>query len=143
MYKNIVIPIDLSAKYSWNAIIPQLLTLVNAFGSKLHFINVIPDYGLQMVEDYLPKNWLKDQKKKNADMMQALVDKYIPNDVDVDCHICKGAVYDEVIQYASNIAADLIILSAVRPELKGYMLGPNASKIVRHSQTSVLVIRGK
>ena len=77
MYKNIVIPIDLSAKYSWNAIIPQILSLVNAFGSKLYFIHVIPDYGLQMVEDYLPKSWFKDHAKKSSDTMKSLIDKYI------------------------------------------------------------------
>jgi universal stress protein F len=143
MYKDIVIPIDLSAKYSWNAIVPQVLSLASVFSSKLHFIHVIPDYGLQMVEDYLPKNWFKDQTKKSSEAIEALMNKYIPKDIEADYHICKGAVYDAVIQYANNVSADLIVLSAVRPELKGYMLGPNASKIVRHSQTSVLVIRDK
>jgi universal stress protein F len=143
MYKNIVIPIDLNAKYSYNALISQVLSLANVFGSKLYFIHVIPDYGLQMVEDYLPKNWFKDQTKRSSEAMQSLIDKYIPKDVEADYYICKGAVYDEVIRYSNDVSADVIVVSAVRPELKGYMLGPNASKIVRHAQTSVLVIRDK
>ena len=143
MYKNIVVPIDLSGKYYWDVMIPQILSLVHVFNAKLYFINVIPDYGLQMVEDYLPKNWLKDQTKKSHDTIQQLITKYIPEEVDVTTKIVKGAVYDEVIQYSASVNADLIVVSAVRPELKGYMLGPNASKIVRHAETSVLVIRDK
>lgn len=141
MYKNIVIPIDLSTKYSWKSVIPQVLNLANAFGSNIHMIHVIPDYGLAMVEDYLPKDWLRDQKKKSSDHIEELIKKYFPQDFSVSYFVTKGAVYDQVIQYANKVEADLIVLSAVRPELRDYMLGPNASKIVRHSQTSVLVIR--
>ena len=65
----------------------------------------------------------------------------MPTDVDITCHIGRGAIYDEVIKYSEAINADLIMISAVRPQLRDYMLGPNASKIVRHSSISVLVIR--
>jgi nucleotide-binding universal stress UspA family protein len=37
--------------------------------------------------------------------------------------------------------ADLIVLAAHRPELKDYLLGPNASRVVRHAKCSVYVIR--
>ena len=61
--------------------------------------------------------------------------------MDVDYYIGRGAVYDEVIKYSENENADLIIISAVRPQLRDYMLGPNASKIVRPSSISVMVVR--
>ena len=32
-------------------------------------------------------------------------------------------------------------MSANRPELKDYLLGPNAARVVRHSDVSVLVVR--
>ena len=116
MYKNIVIPIDLSEKYSWKSVVPRVLSLVTAFGAKLHLVHVIPDYGLQMVEDYLPSNWFNDQLQKSKDHIKALIDKYIPEEIEVTTHICKGAVYDEVIQYSANVSADLIVVSAVSPE---------------------------
>ena len=43
--------------------------------------------------------------------------------------------------YSEKVNADLIMLTAVRPQFKDYMLGPNASKIVRHSSISVMVVR--
>lgn len=141
MYKNIVVPIDLSDKQSINAAFPHALNLVNAFGSDLHLVHIIPDFGTKLLEDYLPKNWMSDQKEKYSTQLKNLVKKYIPEEIKANCYIGRGAIYDEVINYANKANADLIIVSAVRPQLRDYMLGPNASKIVRHSSVSVLVVR--
>jgi universal stress protein F len=141
MYKNIVVPIDLSDKQLIKAILPPTLNLVNAFGAELHLLHIIPDFGTKLVEDYLPKNWMSHQKEKCEDQLQEMVRKYLPQEIKVKCHVGRGAVYDEVINYSNTVNADLIIISAVRPQLRDYMLGPNASKIVRHSSISVLVVR--
>ena len=45
MFKNIVIPVDLSDKHSINAVFPAALNFVNAFGSKIHLIHIVPDFG--------------------------------------------------------------------------------------------------
>ena len=36
---------------------------------------------------------------------------------------------------------DLIIMASHRPELQDYLLGPNAARVVRHANCSVLVVR--
>tara|TARA_B110000503_G_scaffold36600_1_gene59850 strand:+ start:50 stop:478 length:429 start_codon:yes stop_codon:yes gene_type:complete len=141
MFKNIIIPVDLSDKESIKVIFPAALNFVNAFGSKLHLVHIIPSFGMKMVEEYLPRHWMRDQKEKYNKLFDGLVKNFIPEDVEVLFHIGRGAIYDEIINYSEKVEADLIILSAVRPQLKDYMLGPNASKIVRHSSISVLVIR--
>lgn len=140
-FKNIIIPVDLADKQSMTAVLPIAANFAATFSSKLHFIYIIPDYGMKMIEDYLPKNWLKDQKGKYDMQIKNLVTPYIADNIKVDFHVGRGGVYDEVINYSNQVEADLIILSAVRPQLKDYMLGPNASKIVRHANISVLVVR--
>ncbi|MEP3300223.1 MAG: universal stress protein, partial [Pseudoruegeria sp.] len=37
--------------------------------------------------------------------------------------------------------ADLIVIGAHRPDFKDYLLGPNAARVVRHSECSVYVVR--
>ncbi|MGI4776197.1 MAG: universal stress protein [Janthinobacterium lividum] len=140
-FKKVVIPIDLSDKSSIGAALSIALNFVNNFGSNLHFVHIIPDFGMKIIEDYLPKHWVKDQKEKYNSRMRQLIKDYIPEEMTVDFYVGRGAVYDEVIQYSNEIKADLIIVSAVRPQLRDYMLGPNASKIVRHAGISVLVAR--
>ena len=141
MFKNIIIPVDLADKQSLKAVFPPALNFVNAFGSKLHLIYIMPDFGMKMIEDYLPRHWMSDQKQKYTNQFDEIVEKYVPKGVDVSYYIGRGAVYDEVIKYSESENADLIIISAVRPQLRDYMLGPNASKIVRHSSISVMVVR--
>ena len=141
MYKNIVIPVDISDVQSIRSVLPIVLNFVNAYGAKLHFVHIVPDFGMKMIEDYLPKHWVRDQTAKCNAQIKELIDKYVPNEIKVDLYVGRGAVYDEVIQYSNKVEADLIVVSAVRPQLKDYMLGPNASKIVRHAGISVLVVR--
>ena len=141
MFKNIVIPIDLADKHSIKVMLPTAINFVQAFNATLHFVYIIPDFGMKLIEDYLPKNWVKDQKSKYEEQIESLIQHYVPHEMKVNFHVSRGAVYDEVIQYANEIKADLIIVSAVRPQLRDYMLGSNASKIVRHAGVSVLVVR--
>lgn len=141
IFQKIVIPVDLSDKTSINSVLKVALNYVEKFNSKLHFVHIIPDFGMKMIEDYLPKYWLQDQKDKYHNKIKELIKNHISEDIQVDFYIGRGAVYDKIIQYANEIRADLIIISAVRPQLKDYMLGPNASKIARHANTSVLVVR--
>lgn len=141
MFKNIIIPVDLSDKESIKVVFPAALNFVNAFGSKLHLVHIMPNFGMKMVEEYLPRHWMSDQKEKYNKLFDDMVKKFIPEGIKVEFHIGRGAIYDEIINYSEKVEADLIILSAVRPQLRDYMLGPNASKIVRHSSISVLVVR--
>lgn len=141
MFNNIIIPIDLTDKQSLKAVFPPALNFVNAFNSKIHLVHIMPDFGMKMVEDYLPRHWMNDQKQKYNKAFEEIVEKYIPNNVEVFYYVGRGAIYDEIIKYSESVSADLIIIAAVRPQLRDYMLGPNASKIVRHSSISVMVVR--
>jgi len=141
MFTNILIPIDLADKKSIKGILSKASMFATNFQAKLHFIYVISDFGMKMVEDYLPKNWIAEKKAKYQTQVKELIKQYIPDEIETDYYIGSGAVYDEIIKHSNEIKADLIIISAVRLQLKDYMLGPNASKIVRHSDISVLVVR--
>ncbi len=52
-----------------------------------------------------------------------------------------GKIYQQILETAKRIGADLIVMGSHRPELKDYLLGPNASRVVRHAGCSVMVIR--
>jgi universal stress protein F len=141
MFSKIVIPIDLTERFPWTMVVPVAMNFVNSFGSELHFVHVIPDYGISMVQDYLPKHWFRDQGSKCTALIETKFKKYLPSDVKPVFHICHGSVYDEVLNYIDKNKAELIILPAIRPELGDYMLGPNASKIARHAKVSVMLVR--
>ena len=37
--------------------------------------------------------------------------------------------------------AELIVMASHRPELRDYLIGPNAARVMRHADASVLVVR--
>lgn len=148
--KNIVIPVDIEEKYSnkekcsWTSLMPVVKFFVtNMSVATVHFVYVIPNFGMYMVEDYLPNNWVKDRKKECHLKITNLIKEYLPSDIEYNIKISRGAIYDEVINYSNSVNADLIIVPAVGSEYekKDYMLGPNASKIARHADVSVYLIR--
>lgn len=141
MFKKILVPLDLNDQPATKLVIPASLNCVHAFGSELHLMHIIPDYGLKMVEDYLPNSWFKQQKEKSIATMKKTVEPLLPNDIEPHYSVALGAVYDEVIAAAQRISADLIIMPATRSELKSYMLGANASKVVRYAECSVMIVR--
>ena len=52
-----------------------------------------------------------------------------------------GSVYNEVLDEAEKTGADLVVIGSHRPTMATYLLGSNASTIVRHAKCSVLVVR--
>jgi nucleotide-binding universal stress UspA family protein len=55
--------------------------------------------------------------------------------------VATGTIYDQIIQSADTFGCDAIVIGAHRPELKDYLVGPNAARVVRHATQSVFVIR--
>jgi nucleotide-binding universal stress UspA family protein len=141
MFTQVLIPADLTDRFPWKVVMPVALNLVMAFNSKLHFVHVIPDFGMHMIEDYLPKHWVSDHRKKCHDALVLQTSKFLPLEIKAHYHVSRGSVYDKIVQCADKIKAELIILPAVRPELGADMLGPNASKIARYANMSVMVVR--
>ena len=77
MFKNIVIPVDLSDKQSIKVVFPPALNFVNAFGSKIYLVHIMPDFGMRVLEEYLPRNWMRDQKEKYKTIFEELIEKYV------------------------------------------------------------------
>jgi len=65
----------------------------------------------------------------------------VPDGVPVKPMAAYGAIYEQIISVAESIKADLIVMAAHRPAFKDYLLGPNAARVVRHSNRSVLAVR--
>ena len=53
----------------------------------------------------------------------------------------KRFAYTTAVLADDDASADLIIVASARPSLKDYLLGPNAARVVRHFNNSVLVVR--
>lgn len=141
MYKRILVPIDLDQETSWKLALPVALEYCQIFGAGLELLTVLPDLGSSMLASYFPPGF---EEKADADARQrleGLAAKEVSSNVTVRCHVGRGTVYEEILKVARERKTDLIVMASHRPELKDYLLGPNAARVVRHAPISVLVVR--
>lgn len=143
MYKDILYPVDISEEGSWDDSLPVAIGMAEAFNARLHIVTVISDYGMSLVAQYFPQGSVEKVIEKTNKALHKFVDDHVPKNIKVQHIVAKGSVYECIIKTADEIHADLIVMSAYRPGLKDYLLGPNAGKVVRHSTRSVLVVREK
>ena len=141
MYSNILLPIDLNQESSWTQALPIALAHCKSFGARLHVMTVIPDFGMPIVAGYFPEDFAKKALAEGKKHLDALVKEKVPPEISVDAIVRQGTVYEVILAVAKGIDADLIVMASHRPELKDYLLGPNAARVVRHANQSVLVVR--
>ncbi|MTI16075.1 universal stress protein [Rhodobacteraceae bacterium RKSG542] len=143
MYKNILIPLDLNEESSWKKALPVALDWAKHYGAEVHVVSVLPDFGKSLVGGFFKREFEKEALAKARNALEELLDNELPDEesVKVKGHIAHGTIYEEIIKAADKFGCDLIILSSHRPELQDYLLGPNAARVVRHANQSVLVVR--
>ncbi len=142
MYKTILLSVDLNEESSWQKALPTAVAYARAFGATLHVLTVVPNYGMTMVAQYFPDDFEEKALAESLARLEALIAEQVGKDLAVKAIAARGTVYDEIMKTADGLDADLIVMASHRPELKDYLLGPNAARVVRHAERSVLVVRG-
>lgn len=141
MYETILVPVDLGDKHSWRKAIPTAVALCEAFDAALAVMTVVPDIDMPVMGQFLPQDFQARVKQQVAGQLKAFVCAQIPPGIDVHRIIAVGKIYQEIIHTAAEIKADLIVMGSHHPDLKDYLLGPNAARVVRHARGSVMVVR--
>src|SRR5204863_5872427 len=94
--------------------------------------------------EYVPPDF-ESQQRKSAEEALAIICREIKlGPARVSSVVRQGGIHQEVLEEASAINADLIVMSSHRPQRPGirtYFLGSNAGHVVRYAQCSVLVVR--
>jgi nucleotide-binding universal stress UspA family protein len=141
MYRNILVPVDLSDKHSWRKALPTAVSLCETFEARLHLVAVVPELGLPMVGQFFPEGLDIKLRQQAAKQLRDFAAQQVPSEIESRRIVAEGRVYQEILKAADAIKADLIIMGSGRPELADYLLGPNADKVVRHAKCSVMVVR--
>lgn len=141
MYKDILVSIDLGHSEGEARTLETAIDYARTFESRLHVMTVVPDYGMSIVGGFFPKEHEKEAIEHANKALHDFTKVHVPNDVKHRHIVAHGSIYREILRYADKVKADLIVLSAKRPSPEDYLIGPNAARVVRHAQISVLVVR--
>ena len=141
MFKSILLPVDLGDKSSWEKAAPEAVALAKQNGAKIHVLTVIPDFGMAVVGSFFPSNYAEQALQSASEKLVALASEIIPDDLLAKTHTAYGSAYEEIISTAKEQGCDLIVMASHRPEMSDYLLGPNAARVVRHAEQSVMIVR--
>ena len=140
MFNDVLCAVDLGDEHSWKKALPKAIEMRGDNGN-LHLLTVVPEFGLSMISQYFPDDFEDKTLAAAKDALRDFIDKNVPKDVSSRAIVAQGRAYEQILRIADEIGCDAIVMAAGNPDLAQYLLGPNASRVVRHATCSVLVVR--
>ncbi len=143
MSQTILCAVDINRPEEDQKVLKIAAKLAALDGASLDVITVVPDFGASVVGAYFEEHHVATAKDKANELLSKMVEDALGADENAKVRhvVAIGSVYEKVLQTAKLNKADLIVIGAHRPDFKDYLLGPNAARIVRHSDASVYVVR--
>ena len=143
MYKQILVPIDLSDPELAKPAIANAVMMARQTKGTMRLVNVLPLTPVMLAE-YVPPDFEVQQRKAAEDAIAIIAKESGLEPSRVSTTVRQGGIYQEILEEASSISADLIVMSSHRPQrhaVRTYFLGSNAGHVVRYAKCSVLVVR--
>ena len=107
--------------------------LMNATLILLYVLEPIPRY----IVPSMPVGILEKRKLEAGEDLRKLAEKHNCSDMIVR----EGGTATEILEHASEIDADLIVMHSHDPGLTNYLLGSVASRVARFAHCSVYIVR--
>jgi len=142
MFNSVLLAVDLSAESTWTKSLPIAVSMAERNNAPLHVVTVMPDFGMSIVGTFFEAGFEDRALHDLGERLSAWVDENIAADIEIHPHVLLGRVYEQILEAANSVSADVIVMASHRPELTDYLLGPNAARVVRHATQSVFVVRG-
>lgn len=137
--KTILVPIDIAEEKAGAAAMGLGRDMAKMYGGKLVLLNVVeqvPGYVVAQLPEDFHRGALADASARLKEMARehGLADS-------AEVVIREGHAPTEILAFAADIEADLIVVASHAPGLVDYLLGSVAARVVRHAQCSVMVAR--
>ena len=140
MFKTILVALDLEDSDHNRKILGAAKHIAEANGADVHLLTVVAA-APAVISQYLHENFEQMASGQAQTELERLGTELDLKSGKVSSSIRFGTVYDEVIAEAQHVQADLIITGSHKPNVTDYLIGSNASRVVRHAACSVLVVR--
>ena len=143
MFKQILVPVDLSDPELAKPALATAVMMADQSGGTVRLINIMPLTPVMLAE-YVPPDF-EAQQRKSAEEALAIVARETGLGAGrISSAVRQGGVYQEILEEANAMKADLIVMTSHRPQrpaVRTYFLGSNAGHVVRYAKCSVLVVR--
>jgi|TARA_R100000455_G_C6264198_1_gene119461 nucleotide-binding universal stress UspA family protein len=140
VFKSILVPVDVAHRSSWEHALPQALELAAAAKGTVTIMTVIRDMKIMFEGVYF--TFQVEQMLEGAQSkLSAIISEQAKDGVKITSEVRIGSIGREILSVAKDRTIDLILMASHRPEMRDYLIGPNASFVAQHADCSVLVLR--
>ena len=143
MTNAVLCAVDISNGDLDTHVLKKAAALADQENAQLDVVTVLPDFGESWVSGFFESDFhdkaLEEAHTKLAEMCVSTVGA--DRNEKIRHVVATGTAYQEILKTADNAGSDLIVIGAHKPDFKDYLLGPNAARVVRHSNVSVYVVR--
>ncbi|MGR3462567.1 MAG: universal stress protein [Roseovarius sp.] len=135
--------VDVSNPHRDDNVLRMAARLAALDAAQLDVITVVPDYGMSVVGSYFDKDHHPRIEEDARQRLYDLVTEVLGPDANDDVRhvVVTGNAYEEILRVARVDGAGLIVIGAHKPDFRDFLLGPNAARVVRHADCSVMVVR--
>ena len=143
MTNSVLCAVDISNGELDAPVLKIAAKLADLEGAQLDVVTVLPDFGESWVSGFFEPGFHEKALEEAHDKLTALCAATLDADRNEKIRhvVATGTAYQEILKTAESAGSDLIVIGAHKPDLKDYLLGPNAARVVRHSSVSVYVVR--
>lgn len=140
MFKSILVPIDVAHESSWQFALPEAVELAKAGGKKIVIMTVVREMTALFEGVYFPYQ-LEKMMTDAEEKLSELVAKYQTSEISIEREVRFGSIGHEILASAREHGTDVIVMASHRPEMRDYLIGPNAAHVAQNANCSVLVLR--
>lgn len=140
MFRSILVPVDVAQESSWRFALPEALELAAAGGKRIIVMTVVREMSAMFEGVYFPFQLEAMVAEARKRLAQIVLDFPAPG-IAVEQDVRMGSIGSEILACADEHGVDLIVMASHRPEMRDYLIGPNAAHVSRQASCSVLVLR--
>ena len=135
MYSHILLPVAMDHNPHAGEAMRVAQTLAGDAG-KITVLNVV-----ELVPGYVDAHIPAEVKAENIETAKATVREMAGDHPNTEPVVLYGHAAQSILDYTSNNDVDCIVIASHKPGLQDYLIGSTASRVVRHAQCAVHVVR--
>ncbi len=143
MIKSVLCAVDISNDDLDAGVLKRAAVLADLDGAQLDVVTVLPDFGESWVSGFFDSDFHEKAVEAAHDKLISFCAATLGDERNASVRhvVTTGSAYQKILETADGAGSDLIVIGAHKPDLKDYLLGPNAARVIRHSTASVYVVR--
>ncbi|MDV7341206.1 universal stress protein [Terasakiella sp. A23] len=138
--KKVLLPIDLSHPNQVHCLLDSVVGLTCDQEIEIYMLYVDQSLVHRAGYPHLDEKNFEDHSDKAVQQIETFF-SYLPKRITGIALCREGVAHDTIVEVATELNVDAVILMAQKPGLSSYFIGSNAERVVRHSPCSVFVIR--